>query len=170
MLFEVVEERSGDVEGVPRARTLEFLSDNGGAYIAAEARQVRPKPLNTPVCSPQRNRMAESFVNTFKRDYASRMDLAKARTVMAQMDAAFEHFNEMHPHSAFKMKSPGEFRQRRYPIASCSSSRRYIANNPCPEIRGQDQPDFGPKPATIRVSATATAGCQLDDLPHAKPD
>jgi hypothetical protein len=27
--------------------------------------------------------MAESFVNTFKRDYVSRMDLADARTVMA---------------------------------------------------------------------------------------
>ena len=31
--------------------------------------------------------MAESFVNTFKRDYVSRMDLADARTVMAQMAA-----------------------------------------------------------------------------------
>ena len=57
--------------------------------------------------------MAESFVNTFKRDYVSRIDLADARTVMAQMAAAFEHFNEVHPHSALKMKSPREFRQHR---------------------------------------------------------
>ena len=57
--------------------------------------------------------MAESFVNIFKRDYASRVDLANARTVMAQMAAAFEHFNEVHPHSALKMKSPREFRQHR---------------------------------------------------------
>ncbi|MDQ0015371.1 transposase InsO family protein [Variovorax boronicumulans] len=41
------------------------------------------------------------------------MDLADARTVMAQMAAAFEHFNEVHPHSALKMKSPREFRHHR---------------------------------------------------------
>jgi transposase InsO family protein len=29
------------------------------------------------------------------------------------MAAAFEHFNEVHPHSALKMKSPREFRQHR---------------------------------------------------------
>jgi len=29
------------------------------------------------------------------------------------MAAAFEHFNEVHPHSALKMKSPGELRQHR---------------------------------------------------------
>lgn len=69
--------------------------------------------MNTPVCSPQSNGIAESFVNTFKRDYVSRMDLANATTVMAQMAAAFEHFNEVHPHSALKMKSPREFRQHR---------------------------------------------------------
>lgn len=117
MLIEAVEKRFGDVESVPRTHALEFLSDNGGAYIAAETRQVARqlglKPVNTPVCSPQSNGMAESFVNTFKRDYVSRMDLADARTVMAQMGAAFEHFNEMHPHSALKMKSPREFRQHR---------------------------------------------------------
>ncbi|MDP9912510.1 transposase InsO family protein [Variovorax boronicumulans] len=33
--------------------------------------------------------------------------------MMAQMGAAFEHFNEMHPRSALKLKSPGEFRQLR---------------------------------------------------------
>ncbi|MDP9882408.1 transposase InsO family protein [Variovorax boronicumulans] len=41
----------------------------------------------------------------------SRMQLADAGTVMAQMATAFEHFNEVHPHSALKMKSPREFRQ-----------------------------------------------------------
>ena len=32
---------------------------------------------------------------------------------MAQMAAAFEHFNEVHPQSALKMKSPREFGQHR---------------------------------------------------------
>ncbi len=116
MLIEAVEKRFGHVEAIPADHTLEFLSDNGGAYIAADtrsmARQLGLKPVNTPVCSPQSNGMAESFVNTFKRDYVSRMDLTDARTVMAQLPAAFEHFNEVHPHSALKMKSPREFRQQ----------------------------------------------------------
>ena len=55
--------------------------------------------------------MAESFVNTFKRDYVSRMDLADAQTVMAQLPEAFEHFNNVHPHSSLRMRSPREFRQ-----------------------------------------------------------
>ena len=111
MLIEAVEKRFGDVDGIPETHTLEFLSDNGGAYIAAETRQIARqlglRPVNTPVCSPQSNGMAESFVNTFKRDYVGQMDLADARTVMAQMATAFEHFNEVHPHSALKMRSAG---------------------------------------------------------------
>ncbi|GAC1530095.1 MAG: hypothetical protein NVS2B4_08790 [Ramlibacter sp.] len=50
-------------------------------------------------------------MSTFKRDYVSRMDLADATTVMRQLPQAFEHFNEVHPHSALKMRSPREFRQ-----------------------------------------------------------
>ena len=55
---------------------------------------------------------AESFVNTFKRDYMSRMDLCDAPTVLDQLPGAFEHFNEIHPHSSLKMMSPREFRKR----------------------------------------------------------
>ena len=57
--------------------------------------------------------MAESFVNTFKRDYVARMDLSDAPTVLAQLPAAFEHFNEIAPHSSLKMKSPRDFRLQR---------------------------------------------------------
>jgi transposase InsO family protein len=116
MLIEAVERRFGSVEAIPTGHELEFLSDNGGAYIAADtrsvARQLGLKPINTPVCSPQSNGMAESFVNTFKRDYVSRMDVIDAPTVMAQLTAAFEHFNEIHPHSSLKMRSPREFRRQ----------------------------------------------------------
>ena len=117
MLIEAVEKRFGAVEGVPAGHCLQFLSDNGGAYIAHETRHIARSlgltPVNTPVCSPQSNGMAESFVNTFKRDYVSRMDLTDAMTVLAQLPAAFEHFNEVHPHSSLKMKSPREFRRQR---------------------------------------------------------
>jgi transposase InsO family protein len=39
------------------------------------------------------------------------MDLSDAATVLAQLPAAFEHFNEVHPHSSLKMRSPREFRR-----------------------------------------------------------
>ena len=117
MLIEAVEKRFGAVEAVPAGHLLQFLSDNGGAYIAHEtkhiARSLGLTPVTTPVCSPQSNGMAESFVNTFKRDYVSRMDCRDAHTVLAQLPAAFEHFNEVHPHSSLKMKSPSEFRRLR---------------------------------------------------------
>jgi putative transposase len=71
------------------------------------------KPITTPVCSPQSNGMAESFVNTFRRDYLSRMDLVDAATVLSQLSPAFEHFNEIHSHSSLRMKSPREFRRHR---------------------------------------------------------
>lgn len=115
MLIEAEEKRFGTVEAVPTDHRLEFLTDNGGACIAADtramARSLGLVPVNTPVCSPQSNGIAESFVNTFKRDYVARMDLRDATTVMAQLSAAFEHFNEVHPHSSLKMRSPREFRR-----------------------------------------------------------
>jgi putative transposase len=126
MLIEAVEKRFGTVDALPEGRTLEFLTDNGGAYIADDTRRVARalglKPVNTPVCSPQSNGMAESFVNTFKRDYVSRMDLADAATVMEQLPAAFEHFNTVHPHSSLKMRSPREFRQHQQRAAQIGHS------------------------------------------------
>jgi putative transposase len=117
MLIEAVEKRFGAVEALPAGYSLQFLTDNGSAYIAHETRRIARSlgltPVNTPVCSPQSNGMAESFVNTFKRDYVGRMDLSDAPTVLAQLPAAFEHFNEIHPHSSLKMKSPREFRRQR---------------------------------------------------------
>jgi putative transposase len=117
MLIEAVEKRFRAVEAMPTGHLPQFLSDNGSAYIAHETRRIARSlgltPVNTLVCSPQSNGMAESFVNTFKRDYVSRMDLSDARAVLAQLPAAFEHFNEVHPHSSLKMKSPREFRRLR---------------------------------------------------------
>jgi len=127
MLIEAVEKRFGTVEAIPEDHRLEFLTDNGGAYIAADtralARSLGLTPVNTPVCSPQSNGMAESFVNTFKRDYVARMDLRDAATVMAQLPAAFEHFNEVHPHSSLRMRSPREFRRHQAAQARQESAK-----------------------------------------------
>jgi transposase InsO family protein len=57
--------------------------------------------------------MAESFVNTFKRDYVASMDRSSGPVVLAQLPDAFRHFNEVHPHSALGYKSPRMFRKER---------------------------------------------------------
>ena len=91
------------------------MSDNGGAYRAHEthalARELDIEPVHAPVCSPQSNGIAESFVNTFKRDYVNLMDRSTAEVVFAQLPGAFTHFNEMHPHSSLNLKSPRMYRR-----------------------------------------------------------
>jgi hypothetical protein len=46
-----------------------------------------------------------------KRDYVAQMDCSTAVTVMRSLKAAFEHYNEVHPHSALKMLSPRMYRR-----------------------------------------------------------
>lgn len=115
MLIDAMEWRFGSVEGIPVEHQLELLADDGSAYIADATRRLARalglKPVNTPVCSPQSNGMAESFVNTLRRDYIDWMDLSTAASVLRQLPAAYEHYNRIHPHSALKMISPIEFRQ-----------------------------------------------------------
>jgi hypothetical protein len=67
-----------------------------------------------------------------------------AATVLAQLPAAFEHFNEVHPHSSLKMRSPREFESSGgiRPLRHAnqpSRKQRYIANKTGPGIRGRDQ-------------------------------
>ncbi|MFM0340084.1 IS3 family transposase [Paraburkholderia fungorum] len=95
---------------------IEWLSDNGSCYIADEtltfSRAIGLKPITTPVRSPQSNGMAESFVKTMKRDYVSWMPKPDATTALQNLAIAFGHYNELHPHSALKYRSPREFRQQ----------------------------------------------------------
>ena len=96
-------------------RPIEWLTDSGSPYVARQpqrfAHEIGLAPLTTPIRSPQSNGMAESFVKTFKRDYVTHMDLRDASAVIAQLPAVFEHYNEVHPHSALRMKSPRTFRR-----------------------------------------------------------
>jgi putative transposase len=73
------------------------------------------KPITTPVRSPQGNGMAECFIKTMTRDYVLWMPKPDARTALQNLAIAFDHYNELHPHSALKYRSPREFRQRENP-------------------------------------------------------
>ena len=124
LMVEAVEARFGST--LP-AQPVEWLTDNGSPYIARDtrsfARDIGLEPLTTAIQSPQSNGMAEAFVKTFKRDYADRMDRRDALTVLHQLDEAFEHYNEFHPHKALKML-PRMFRRRNPQLRSTG----------CPEI------------------------------------
>jgi len=112
VMLEAVEKRFGTA--LP-ATPIQWLSDNGSAYTAEQtrnfARGIGLIPLTTPVCSPQSNGMAESFVKTMKRDYIAHMPRPDRLTALRNLAIAFEHYNEEHPHSALKYRSPREFRR-----------------------------------------------------------
>ncbi|GLK59984.1 hypothetical protein GCM10017624_21430 [Azotobacter vinelandii] len=70
--------------------------------------------LTTPVCSPQSNGMAESFVKTMRHDYIAHMPsqagLPRLRA-LCNLEIAFQHYNEEHPHSALNYHLLREFRR-----------------------------------------------------------
>jgi transposase InsO family protein len=110
MMLEAVECRFGSYR---TPAVIEMLSDNGSPYIAKDtrifARQLGLKPCFTPVQSPQSNGISEAFVKTLKRDYVHVTPLPDAEAVLALIGAWIEDYNENHPHSGLKMRSPREF-------------------------------------------------------------
>ena len=113
-MLAAVENRFDNVLKAPSE--FEWLTDNGSGYTAEKTRtfasDIGLKPLTTPVRSPQSNGRAESFVKTMKRDYVAFMPKPDAATAARKLAIAFEHYNEHHPHSALKYRSPREFRRR----------------------------------------------------------
>jgi putative transposase len=87
LMMQAVEYRFG--AGSTAQTPIEWLSDNGSCYTAIEtrtfAKQLGLKPVRTPVESPQSNGMAESFVKTFKRDYARLANRPDSQTVMREL-------------------------------------------------------------------------------------
>ena len=92
---------------------VEWLSDNGSAYIAKEtahtATALGLRLAFTPVRSPESNGISEAFVKTLKRDYARLTLLPDAETVIRLLPGWFEDYNTVHPHSGLRMLSPREF-------------------------------------------------------------
>uniref|UniRef100_A4X028 Integrase, catalytic region n=1 Tax=Cereibacter sphaeroides (strain ATCC 17025 / ATH 2.4.3) TaxID=349102 RepID=A4X028_CERS5 len=110
IMLEAVERRFGAYRA---PSVIEMLSDNGPPYIAKDtqifARQLGLKPCFTPVQSPQSNGISEAFVKTLKRDYVQVTPLPHAQTALGLIGAWIEDYNENHPHSGLKMRSPREF-------------------------------------------------------------
>ncbi|TVS18526.1 MAG: IS3 family transposase, partial [Planctomycetaceae bacterium] len=110
IMLEAVERRFGAYRA---PSVIEMLSDNGSPYIAKDtqifARQLGLKPCFTPVQSPQSNGISEAFVKTLKRDYVQVTPLPDAQTVLGLIGGWIEDYNDNHPHSGLKMRSPREF-------------------------------------------------------------
>jgi putative transposase len=68
LMMQAVENRSG-ANGKP-SKPIEWLTDNGSCYTAAETKRFAKQLGLKPVTNPQSSGMAESFVKTLKRDYA----------------------------------------------------------------------------------------------------
>jgi putative transposase len=121
LIAESIESRFGIVDKVPGR--IQWLSDNGPAYIAKATRHFAQMMgldvRTTPFYSPESNGMAESFVNTFKRDYVHVNPLPDAKCVMEKIPCWFRDYNENHPHKGLKMMSPREFREHQVKLEQC---------------------------------------------------
>lgn len=56
---------------------------------------AKPETDQHALCCQPSNRMAESFVDIFKRDCVSHVDLRDAPMALAQSPHSFEYFNEI---------------------------------------------------------------------------
>jgi putative transposase len=124
VIVQTMSNRFGEVAELPHP--AEWLSDNGSGYIAAETRSFATDigfiPCRTPYRSPQSNGMAEAFVKTFKRDYVRVNPTPDAHTVLEQLPSWFSDYNEVHPHSALRYRSPNEFRSVQIRHTTCPES------------------------------------------------
>jgi putative transposase len=94
---------------------VQWLADNGSAYTATETLEFAAAlglvACFTPVRSPESNGVSEAFVKTLKRDYARVQTRPDAATVLLMVPQWIEDYNEHHPHSGLRMRSPREFIQ-----------------------------------------------------------
>lgn len=105
---------------------VQWLADNGSAYTAREtlefAAALALVPCFTPVRSPESNGVSEAFVKTLKRDYSRIQPRPDALTVLENLSAWIDDYNENHPHSSLRMRSPREFIQSQSQPAACPVS------------------------------------------------
>lgn len=111
LMTECIEHRFGKIKML--SRPIQWLTDNGPCYVSHEtvnyARALGFDVCTTPSYSPESNGMAEAFVKTFKRDYASFDKLMNKHEVMSKLSVWFNDYNENAPHQGLKMLSPRQF-------------------------------------------------------------
>lgn len=134
LMVEAVEKRFG---GMRTPHPVEWLSDNGSAYIAREtattAAALGLRLAFTPVRSPQSNGISEAFVKTLKRDYARNVILPDAETVLALLTKWFDDYNEIHRTPACascRRASSGQ----RPPVLN--ATRRLSGQTGCTPVKG----------------------------------
>ena len=113
LIDQSVVNRFGDwCEKLPQS--IEWLSDQGPQYTSHTTidylKQWGFIPCTTPAYSPESNGIAESFVNTYKRDFVHVNELWTASTVLRQLPIWFDDYDKIHPHSGLNYKSPMEYR------------------------------------------------------------
>jgi putative transposase len=118
LMVESVDRRFGD-RALPHP--IQWLSDNGSCYRAHEtvefAINLGRVPCFTPLRSPPVQRHGRSVcLNLQASVYVH--DRPDAQTVLSQLSAWFEDYNESHPHKALRMKSPREFIRSFQPAAT----------------------------------------------------
>lgn len=113
LMVECVERRFG---AAPAHHPVEWLSDNGPAYTAKDtldlATALGLRLAFTPPRSPESNGLAEAWVKTLKRDYASVTLLPDAQAILCLLPAWIDDYNTSHPHAGLRMLSPREYRAR----------------------------------------------------------
>lgn len=96
------------------AATVDMMPADGSPYTAIDTRRfamlLNRASRFTPVASPESNGLCEAFVKAFNRDYVRVNPIPDAKSALDQIAAWFDDYNECHPHSGFKMRSPREFR------------------------------------------------------------
>ncbi len=110
-MLEAVETRFG---GMRAPVPVEMLSDNGSAYTAREnthlCQATGPQTLLHARPQPAVQRISEAFVHTLKRDYVRVSPLPDAPNALISLAGWIEDYNDNHPHSGLKMRSPREHR------------------------------------------------------------
>ena len=121
LMAEAMEARFGAVDRLPFR--IQWLSDNGPAYVAHETQQftrtIGLEVCTTPYYSLESNGMAESFIKTFKRDYVHMNSFPDAKTVLEKIPGWFQDYNEYHPHKGLRMQSPRQFRRKQLKFDQC---------------------------------------------------
>lgn len=97
-------------KAMPIAREHRWLYPIDWRELSDLVRFTRAKGRCEHCRRPQSNGISEAFVHTLKRDYVRVSPLPDALTALTSLAGWIEDYNDNHPHSGLKMRSPREHR------------------------------------------------------------